>query len=438
MTEAANIRLGSGTAPTPSLGEGVLYFDQSDGQLYVVDALGSTVGPVTGGGGPPSGSAGGDLSGSYPNPSVVAIQGQPVSSAVPASGNALLWNTGTSQWEPAAVPSSVFVFNPGGTPGGSVYDTWASLEAAVNASAGPKIVYLDDSGGGMMTIPGPTFDIEGWEIRSFPGKRLALTIGTDVQQVFTPPAITPFNLTLVSVDLVMDGASTYPAFLMNTGASVQLRLTDASIEGASSSASMFYFVGGPTCSGFNVDLRGFSYLYDSSAWLEGGMTCAVYVRGSSEVSSTAFSENPMSPPIGGINIYHDGGTAKFYFQTSLSNTFVNYFGAKPRHFAFNESQTGTTELHIGSIFLESDSVILSGVAMLGGSVTGAVLNIRRYTGGTLVGSFNSSDVPIGSVSLGAQIQIASSDWYEFYLAGATVADTAICKGVTLNLLPLTY
>jgi hypothetical protein len=395
-----------------------------------------------GGGGAPSGPAGGDLGGSYPNPDVVALQGLAVLAAAPSDGDVLTWDNGASNWAPiapAAPDPAFFVFNPGGTSAGNVYTTWAGLEAAVNAHTGPKIVYLDESGGGSMTITGPTFDVEGWEIRSFPGKRTTLMVGTDVQQVFTPPAITPFNLTLVSVDLVVDGASSYSAFVLWAGTSVQLRLTDASIEGASSSASMFYFVGGLTCSGFNVDLRGFSYLHDSSVWLEGAMTCAVYVRGSSEVTSTAFSENPMSPPVGGINVYHDGGTAKFYFQTLLSNTFVNYFGAKPRHFPLNESQTGTTELHIGSIFLESDSVILSGsVAMLGGSVTGAVLNIRQYTGGVLVGSFNSSDVPIGSNSLGTNIQITSSDWYEFYLAGATVADTAICKGVTLNLITLTY
>jgi hypothetical protein len=46
----------------------------------------------------PSGNAGGDLDGTYPNPKVIGLQGQPLSNTAPTVGQMLRWSG--SQWEP--------------------------------------------------------------------------------------------------------------------------------------------------------------------------------------------------------------------------------------------------------------------------------------------------------------------------------------------------
>src|SRR5262245_4869370 len=81
---------------------------------------------------PPSGPAGGDLAGTYPNPTVDGLQGRSLSAAAPNVGDAYVW-TG-ALWLPTAVALAATTITAGaGMTGGGDLSTNRTLDVVANA-----------------------------------------------------------------------------------------------------------------------------------------------------------------------------------------------------------------------------------------------------------------------------------------------------------------
>lgn len=109
----------SSAAPTDGY---VLTWDQADGYWHPAILPSSS----------PIGTAGGDLSGTYPNPLVAKLQGRAVSSAAPNDGDILTYITADLRWEPKPLST----LTPTGPAGGDLTGTYPN----------PTVISLSGSG----------------------------------------------------------------------------------------------------------------------------------------------------------------------------------------------------------------------------------------------------------------------------------------------------
>jgi hypothetical protein len=107
----------SGTYPDPTvaklLGRNLAVTVPSDGNVLTWDAASSSWMPATPTSTGTSGPAGGDLSGTYPNPTVAKIQGLAVKAGMaPANNDVLTWISANNRWENTAkgdIPTGVYL-----------------------------------------------------------------------------------------------------------------------------------------------------------------------------------------------------------------------------------------------------------------------------------------------------------------------------------------
>lgn len=96
-------------------------------------------------------------------------------------------------------------------------------------------------------------------------------------------------------------------------------------------------------------------------------------------------------------------------------------------------QTGTTELHVGSIYLTNGSTISTDTTVLLGTQAGgtASFRIRQFTGGTLILTLASASVGLSVITLGAPVAISADDYYDFYLFGDAGPTVSVIRGLNL-------
>lgn len=329
------------------------------------------------------------------------------------------------------------VLAPSSVQQGSVYTNWTDMHAAMAAHEGEKVlVVLEDS-----AVDAGAWDIDGWVIRGILGTTVTLTVPQGA--TFTGLAWTAENITIAA-----NHTSGYIQSV--TGATLDVVLRNATIQGSANGGSFYFF----RITGFGNPRLTFKLERGSALGGLNGNVCETAQQGacnveiydgSSTIAATAFMN--AAPSAGSLTYLYYGASPTAFLTQSAYNDPVSfepkndlrYFNELVKDLVLNANQLGTTELHVGSVYLTAGTVVRgSSAALLGGSASGETANLRmrRFTGGTIVGGdYTTIGTMAAANPLGGEFTIADSDFYEFYLFAGGAAETALIKGLRLVIVP---
>lgn len=364
------------------------------------------------------------------------IQGTPVSAGTPVT-HATLYHDGTNWIDAPIYPDGTYVYQPGGTAIGKVYTNFATLYTAASADPAPTgIVVLVDGSAGSVEIPAGTYDFNGWTFKSATIERTPIYFmdGVDVPYSGVNPYVITFDSVIVQPD---PGGLTQPTFTPGGGGSQDvLRLNMINSTMAGDSANTLPIIdASPTVVGATLD----AYLTDSTLdeWSVEADNAAQSV--SIQVTGDGISFLADSALQGAATALSTIQRTAFGALSASPNLTVgtrsyDFTGGDRVRLSMEASQYGTSEKTIGAIYLLEGAAISTAnflMGALGGGTDEADVRLRRFTGGTLIETWNVVG-PLANASLpSGTITIANSDWYYLTLAAGGATQTALCYGANL-------